>query len=45
MIMEMAYALGCGEEFPVSVELIFDKYVFRPYSIITYDNVQKYLKQ
>ena len=45
MIMEMAYALGCGEEFPESVELIFDKYVFRPYSIITYDNVQKYLKQ
>ena len=45
MIMEMAYALGSGEDFPKSVELIFDKYVFRPYSIITYDNVQKYLKQ
>ena len=45
MIMEMAYALGSGEEIPKSVELTFDKYVFRPYSIITYDNVQKYLKQ
>ena len=45
MIMEMAYALGSGDEIPKSVELTFDKYVFRPYSIITYDNVQKYLKQ
>ena len=45
MMMEMAYALGRGEDFPPSVELTFDKYVFRPYSIITYDNVQKYLKQ
>ncbi|MCR5589980.1 MAG: galactose ABC transporter substrate-binding protein [Lachnospiraceae bacterium] len=43
MIMEMAYALGRDEPFPPSVELTFDKYVFRPYSIITYDNVQKYL--
>ena len=45
MMMEMAYALGRGEGFPQKVELTFDKYVFRPYSIITYDNVQKYLKQ
>ena len=45
MMMEMAYALGRGEDFPPNVELTFDKYVFRPYSIITYDNVQKYLKQ
>lgn len=45
MIMEMAYALGTGEPFPASVELTFDKYVFRPYSIITYDNVQKYLNR
>ena len=45
MIMEMAYALGNNEPFPDSVELTFDKYVFTPYSVITYDNVQKYLKQ
>ncbi len=44
-IMEMAYALGCDEKIPGSIELTFDKYVFKPYSIITYDNVQKYLKQ
>ncbi|MCR5688068.1 MAG: galactose ABC transporter substrate-binding protein [Lachnospiraceae bacterium] len=43
-IMEMAYALGKGEAIPPTVELTFDKYVFRPYSIITYDNVQKYLE-
>ncbi|MBR4719410.1 MAG: galactose ABC transporter substrate-binding protein [Lachnospiraceae bacterium] len=40
-IMEMAYALSKGE--PVPVELTFDKYVFKPYSMITYDNVQKYM--
>ncbi len=45
MIMEMAYSLGVGEDFPANVDLTFDKYVFRPYSIITYDNVQKYLRQ
>ena len=43
MIMEMAYALGRDKPFPDFVELTFDKYVFRPYSIITYDNVQTYL--
>ncbi len=42
-IMEMAYALGRGKPFPDSIEFTFDKYVFTPYSIITYDNVQKYL--
>ncbi|MBR4575539.1 MAG: galactose ABC transporter substrate-binding protein [Lachnospiraceae bacterium] len=45
MIMEMAYSLGVDEDFPPDVDLTFDKYVFRPYSIITYDNVQKYLRQ
>ncbi len=45
MIMEMAYALGSNEEFPGNVDLTFDKYVFTPYSMITYDNVQKYLRQ
>ena len=43
-IMEMAYALGNHEPFPDSADLIFDKYVFKPYSIITYDNVQEYLR-
>ncbi len=42
-IMEMAYALGTGRSFPKSIEFTFDKYVFTPYSIITYDNVQKYI--
>ena len=41
--MEMAYSLSKGEPFPDSVELTFDKYVFKPYSIITYDNVQEYM--
>ncbi len=44
VIMEMAYALGNHEPFSDSIELTFDKYVFRPYSIITYDNVQEYLR-
>ncbi len=42
-IMEMAYDLGTGDPFPDTLELVFDKYVFTPYSIITYDNVQQYL--
>ncbi len=44
VIMEMAYDLGRGEPFPDTVELTFDKYVFKPYSAITYDNVQTYLE-
>ena len=43
VIMEMAYALARGEQLPGSIDLTFDKYVYKPYSIITYDNVQKYL--
>ena len=45
VIMEMAYALAKNEPFPDSIELTFDIYVFRPYSIITYDNVQEYLRK
>ena len=44
VIMDMAYSLSRGLPFPDSVELTFDKYVFKPYSIITYDNVQNYIK-
>lgn len=44
VIMEMSYALGMGEPFPDNIELTFDKYVFKPYSPITYDNVQTYLE-
>ncbi len=44
-IMEMAYALSMGDPFPKSIEFTFDKYVFTPYSIITYDNVQKYINE
>ncbi len=43
VIMEMAYALALKEPIPSSIKLTFDKYVFKPYSIITYNNVQKYL--
>lgn len=39
----MAYDLGMGKAFPDTLELVFNKYVFTPYSIITYDNVQQYL--
>ena len=42
-IMEMAYAMGMNESFPATIEFAFDKYVFTPYNIITYDNVQQYL--
>ncbi len=42
-IMEMAYSLGTDRPFPKSIEFTFDKYVFTPYSIITYDNVQRYI--
>ncbi len=42
-IMEMAYDLGLNKPFPETIEVTFDKYVFTPYSIITYDNVQQYL--
>lgn len=44
-IMEMAYDLGTGKDFPDTIEVIFDKYVFTPYSIITYDNVQQYITE
>ena len=44
VIMEMAYALAQNRPLPDTVKLTFDKYVYTPYSIITYDNVQEYLK-
>lgn len=44
VIMEMAYALAQNRPLPNTVKLTFDKYVYTPYSIITYDNVQEYLK-
>ena len=45
VIMEMAYSLARDRQIPGSINLAFDKYVFKPYSIITYDNVQKYLNR
>lgn len=42
-IVDICYALAMGEELPNNVELSFGKYVFLPYSKITYDNVQDYL--
>ncbi|MBQ6319492.1 MAG: galactose ABC transporter substrate-binding protein [Lachnospiraceae bacterium] len=44
VIMEMAYALAQNRPLPDTVKLTFDKYVYTSYSIITYDNVQEYLK-
>lgn len=44
VIMEIAYAIGQNKPIPDKVKLTFDKYVYTPYSIITYDNVQEYLK-
>ena len=43
-IMEIACALGMDEAIPEDIELSFGKYVFLPYSRITYDNVQDYIK-
>jgi len=42
-IMKIAYALGRNEPFPSDVPLTFGKYVYLPYSKITYENVQEYI--
>ena len=42
-IMEIAYALSLDDEIPEDIALTFGKYVYLPYSIITYDNVQEYI--
>jgi len=42
-IMEISYALAMDQPIPSDIELSFGKYVFLPYSKITYDNVQEYL--
>lgn len=44
-IMEMAYALARGEAIPEDITLYFGKYVYLPYSKITYDNVQDYIEE
>ncbi len=43
VIMKMAYSIAMGEEFSEDVTLVNEKYVYLPYSIVTYDNVQQYL--
>ncbi len=43
MIIEMAYALGLGQELPEDIELEDGKYVYVPYELITYENVQEYI--
>ena len=45
VIMEMAYSLAKHRRQPDQSDPVFEKYVFKPYSIITYDNVQKYLNK
>lgn len=42
-IMEMSQALAEKKEIPDTIELSFGKYVFLPYSKITYKNVQEYM--
>lgn len=44
-IVDIAYALAMDEEIPNDVDLTFNKYVYLPYSKITYNNVQKYIKE
>lgn len=43
-IVDMAYALSLKQNFPDNINLINDKYVYIPYQIITYDNVQEYIR-
>ncbi|MDO5573692.1 MAG: galactose ABC transporter substrate-binding protein [bacterium] len=42
-ILEMSYALAMGEPFPDQITLTGEKYVYLPYKIITYNNVQQYI--
>ena len=41
----MAYALAMEEELPENIELTNEKYVYLPYQIINYDNVQQYITE
>lgn len=43
-IMKMAYALARNEDIPEEITLYFGKFAYLPYSKITYDNVQDYIK-
>lgn len=45
VIIQMAYALAMEEELPENIELTNEKYVYLPYQIINYDNVQQYIKE
>ena len=42
-ILEMSYALAMDEPFPDQIALTGGKYVYLPYKIITYNNVQQYI--
>lgn len=44
-IAEIAYALSTQTAIPDSVGLIDNRYVYTPYSIVDYDNVQEYSKR
>lgn len=43
-IVEMVYALSLKQDFPESIGLVENKYVYLPYQKITYDNVQEYIR-
>ncbi len=45
VIIRMAYALALDEELPENIELTNEKYVYLPYKIINYDNVQQYITE
>ena len=42
-IIRMAYALAMNEDFPEDIIVEDGKYVYLPYHIITYNNVQQYI--
>ncbi len=42
-IIDMAYALAIDDEIPESIPVTNEKYVYLPYKIITYNNVQQYI--
>lgn len=43
IIIQMAYSLGRKEELPKDIVLSDNKYVYVPYELVTYKNVQEYI--
>lgn len=42
--VDIAYSLSLHQDFPDTIHLIEDKYVYLPYQKVTYDNVQEYIR-